>query len=159
MTANRMVPVLSAGTTGLVVWINRALEFLWLAAVVLVPLAFIDRNYAVSEAVIAYVEVPKIAILRTIAGLVAILWLLEWAIRERPALGRAFAWFPFKFRASSLWFGLGTWLRGHPDRWLLLAVWLFLGSTLLTTILSGSFRTSLWGEIPGQDGYAAYTVA
>ena len=33
MTANRMAPLLSAGTTALVVWINRALEFLWLATV------------------------------------------------------------------------------------------------------------------------------
>ena len=143
----------------LVTWINRTLEFLWLSAAVLVPIAFIDRNYAVSEAVIAYVEVPKIALLRTVAGLMAMLWLLEWAILSSSSSRSFSAWSPSKFLGLSPWSGLGNWLKGHPNRWLLLAVWLFLGSTLVTTIFSGSFRTSLWGEIPGQDGYAAYTVA
>ena len=59
MTAGSVTSPPSAGVALLLVWINRALECLWLAAVILVPLAFIDRNYAVSEAVIAYVEVPK----------------------------------------------------------------------------------------------------
>mgnify|MGYP001266614912 CR=1 FL=1 len=67
-------------THALLRWINRGLEALWLLLVVLVPLAFIDRDYAVSEAVIAYVEVPKIALLRTIAGLMAILCLVQWAV-------------------------------------------------------------------------------
>jgi tetratricopeptide (TPR) repeat protein len=158
MTTLRKTAGSSAGNTLLLAWINRALECLWLVAAVLIPIAFIDRNYAVSEAVIAYVEVPKIAILRTVAGLMSILWLLEWGIKERPVPARSFAWIPSKIWASSLWFGVSAWLKGHPHRWLLLSVWVFLGSTLLTTALSGSFQTSLWGEIPGQDGYAAYTV-
>ena len=156
--AVRVTSTSCVSTSMLLAWINRALEFLWLAAVVLVPLAFLDREYVVSEAVIAYVEVPKVAILRTVAGLVAVLWLIEWATRGTLIPGQTFAWHLPRIRASSLWSGLANWLRGRPDRWLLLAVWLFLASTLLTTALSGSFQTSLWGEIPGQDGYAAYTV-
>ena len=35
----------------------------------------------------------------------------------------------------------------------------YLGTTLLSTILSGSFSVCLWREVPGQDGYAAYTIA
>ena len=54
-------------------WINSGIEILWLLAVLLVPLAFLDRQYAISEAVIAYVEVPKIALLRTLSGLIGIL--------------------------------------------------------------------------------------
>ena len=49
-------------------------------------------------------------------------------------------------------------IRGHPHRWLFLAVGFYLGTTLLSTALSGSIQVSLWGEIPGQDGYSAYTV-
>ena len=37
-------------------------------------------------------------------------------------------------------------------------VWFFMGSTILSTALSGAFSVSLWGEVPGQDGYAAYTM-
>ena len=77
MMAVRVTSTFSVSTSMLLAWINRALEFLWLAAIILIPLAFIDRNHAVSEAVIAYVEVPKVAILRTVAGLMAILWPVE----------------------------------------------------------------------------------
>ena len=35
----------------------------------------------------------------------------------------------------------------------------YVGTTFLSTALSGSFHVSLWGEISGQDGYPAYTVA
>ena len=35
----------------------------------------------------------------------------------------------------------------------------YLGTTLLSTAVSGSLSVSLWGEVPGQDGYPAYTVA
>ena len=50
-------------------------------------------------------------------------------------------------------------MRGHPHRWLLLAVGFYMATTLISTALSGAFQTSLWGEVPRQDGYAAYTVA
>ena len=40
----------------------------------------------------------------------------------------------------------------------ILAVWFFLGTTLLSTALSGALSVSVWGEVPGQDGYPAYTI-
>ncbi|MCH7622055.1 MAG: O-antigen ligase family protein [Chloroflexi bacterium] len=149
----------SRTTATLVLWIGRGLEGLWLLLVFLVPLTFIDRDYAVSEAVISYLEVPKIALLRTLAGLMTTLWIIEWAIQ-----GQLPDWSKFKGRwtVSRLSGGrteLSRWLRDRPTRWLVFAVWLFLGTTFLSTVLSGSFKTSVWGEIPGQDGYAAYTVA
>ena len=64
-------------------WINRAIEFLWLVAALL-PLAFFGQDYAQSEAVIAYVEVPKVAVLRTLAGLMAALWLIDWGLHSSP---------------------------------------------------------------------------
>ena len=62
------------------IWLNRAMEFLWLLTVFLVPLAFFDRDYAKSETIIAYVEVPKVALLRTLVGMMAVLWLVDWGL-------------------------------------------------------------------------------
>ena len=59
------------------IWLNRAIEFLWLLVVLLVPLAFFDHDYAKSETIISYVEVPKVALLRTLVGLMAALWLID----------------------------------------------------------------------------------
>ena len=146
--------VFSDGTTAtLTRVINRSLEALWLLAAFLIPLAFLDQNYAISEAAIGYVEVPKVALLRTLAGLIAMLWLIEWGLntqRVRPALGLNPIFGLPRIRA---------WLGERPTRWVLLAAWFFLGTTLLSTVLSGSRGVSLWGEIPGQDGYPAYTIA
>lgn len=50
-------------------------------------------------------------------------------------------------------------MRGHPHRWLFVAVGFYLGTTVHSTALSGLSSISLWGEVPGQDGYPAYTVA
>ena len=150
---------LSVSTTAkLSLWINRGLESLWLLAVFLIPLAFLNQDYAISEASIGYVEVPKIALLRTLVALMAVLWLIEWGIRGRSPfegpLGGQSSW----FRPREWFTRLRDWLREQPTRWLLLAVWFFLCTTLLSTVLSGSFNVSLWGEVPGQDGYPAYTV-
>ena len=139
---------------------NRALESLWLLAVLLVPLAFFDRDFARSEAVISYVEVPKIALLRTLAGLMAVLWLIEWGIEGRlPSISS------FRSRTNSSWLRpkelaakLSAWARIRPERWLILGVWFYLGTTLLGTVLSAQFGVSMWGEVPGQDGYPAYTI-
>ncbi|MDP6130273.1 MAG: tetratricopeptide repeat protein, partial [Dehalococcoidia bacterium] len=153
---NQLAP--SGANVNLSLWVNRGLEALWLLTVFLVPLAFLDRDYARSEALIAYAEVPKIALLRTLTGLMAVLWLVEWVAQGRV---------PFSSLISGGWSGvrpslwpaaLSKWLRESPTRWLLLAVGVYLGTTLLSTVLSSSVNTSIWGEIPGQDGYSAYNV-
>ena len=129
----------------------------------MVPLMFLSQDYALSEAQIAYVEIPKVALLRTLAGLIALIWAVEWAITSRafqsfsPSISiQAFARKP---RPTKVVLALRDWLKVHPTRWLLLAAGLFFGSTFLSTVLSGSFTTSMWGEIPGQDGYSAYSIA
>jgi len=135
------------------------MESLWLLAIVFVPLAYFDRDYAISEAVIAYVEVPKIALLRSLAGLMAVFWLIDWGIHGgRSPLGYFFKGAGKQTRPGIWLADLKAWLGKRPTRWLILAVWFYLGSTLLGTILSASFSVSLWGEIPGQDGYPAYTI-
>ena len=143
----------------LVLWINRGLEFLWLLAVVLVPLAFLDRDYVLSQSSFYYLQVPKIALLRTLVGMIAILWLIEGALRG--------SWFPFAsffkgegslLRPTAWLVGMIAWLRGQPTRWMTFAVVLYLGTTLLSTVLSPSFSRSMWGATPGQDGFPAYTI-
>lgn len=135
------------------------MEGLWLLTVVLVPLAFLDRNFIYSEAVIAYLEVPKIALLRTLVGLMTILWIIEWGVSggrfpNAIVFGNRETWFkPLTYLAR-----LRVWLSEQPTRWVTLAVWFFAITTLLSTVLSASFRVSLWGEVPGQDGLSAYTL-
>ena len=144
-------------------WISRGLEGLWLLAGFLVPLIFLGQDYAISEARIAYVEVPKVALLRTLAGLIALIWVIEWAIKSRAfqdfSPSNSIQTLAEKLRPSKAVLAPKDWLKVHPTRWLPLAAGFFFGFTLLSTVLSGSFTTSMWGEIPGQDGYSAYTMA
>ena len=149
---------LSDSTASTYRWINRALESLWLLTAILVPLAFLDREFIVSEAIVAYVEVPKIALLRTLVALMAVLWLIEWGIQGRLSFGSFFQGRDSGFLSTYWLRKLRDWLRERPIRWLFLAVWFFLGTTLVSTVLSGSFNVSMWGEVPGQDGYPAYTI-
>jgi len=159
LSTARLAPVSDVTGESLVLWINRALELLWLLAVFLVPLAVVRPGDMVSSTLIAYVEVPKIALLRTLVSLMAILWLVEWGVSNRFAFGTTFTALRSRRWPGPLLVGLLDWLRQQPARWLILAVGLFAGSTILSTILSTSFDVSMWGEIPGEDGYAAYTMA
>jgi tetratricopeptide (TPR) repeat protein len=134
------------------------MELLWLLVVVLVPIIFLDRQYSISEAIIAYVEVPKVAMLRTLAGLIAILWLVEWGITVSTGPPETVAQRVRRFQPSQSIPVLSGWLRGQPAHWLMLSVWFYLGTTLLGTLFSASFSVSLWGEVPGQDGYSAYSI-
>ena len=56
-------------------WLNWGIECLWLLAAFLVPIDFFSQESTQSEAAIAYVEVPKAALLQPLAGLMAALWL------------------------------------------------------------------------------------
>ena len=139
-------------------WISHVLEFLWLFTLVAVPLAFVDRETFLSESELAYVEVPKTVLLRTMVALMAVLWLVEWALerwfqREYPIAGQM----PYLHFEDWLK-NLADWLKRNPTRWVILAVVLYLVSTLLSTALSESFRVSMWGLVPGQDTYPAYTI-
>jgi O-antigen ligase len=53
---------------------------------------------------------------------------------------------------------LRGWLSEQPTRWVVLAVWFFGVTTLLSTVFSASLPVSLWGEVPGQDGLSAFTL-
>ena len=139
-------------------WINRSLECLWLLTVILVPLAFVKQGDLISAAAIGYLEVPKVAVLRSLVGLMAIVWLLEWGIAARHSVGSPFGLGALRSSATTRLAGLGAWFSAQPTRWLILAVAVYLATTLLSTILSVSFSVSMWGEVPGEDGYATYSI-
>ncbi|MQF66935.1 tetratricopeptide repeat protein [SAR202 cluster bacterium AD-802-F09_MRT_200m] len=145
--------------TKLDLWVIRAMEILWIMSVFLVPLVFLGREFVISEAVIGYVELPKITLLRILTGLLSILWLMEWGCSGNCSSVTALSISNLVAQARNKFSDAVSWRKGHPGRWLILAVWFFLGSTLLSTICSGSFYVSLWGEVPGQDGYPFYTIA
>jgi tetratricopeptide (TPR) repeat protein/O-antigen ligase len=124
----------------------------------LVPLAFFGRNFGEWSSVIGSFESPKITLLRTLVGLMTALWLLEWAIQARPTPDFTKIWQSTWLRPKGWPGGLSHGLAGQPMRWLTLAVLIYVGSTLLSTFLSASFNVSMWGDVPGQDSYSAYTV-
>ena len=142
----------------LVIWTNRGLEALWLLTIVLVPLVFVPRGYVLSEATIDFLELPKVALLRTLAALMAILWLIEWGSQRRPSTEHLIGGARPGFRLDAWLSGMGGWLRCRPTRWIYLAVWAYLGTAIVSTVLSASFEVSMWGEVPGQDGSATYTT-
>ena len=149
---------LPSSYTSYMLGIDRALEATWLLIVVLVPLAALGRTYGEWSSVVGSFELPKIALLRSLVGLMAALSLAKWAIEANFTVG------PPSVDSGSwlrpyLWPSLiYKWSRVEPFRWLFLAAGLFLVSVLLSTALSGALSTSLWGDIPGQDSYSAYTV-
>lgn len=157
MTTNKAATFHDVPVPNLTSWINRGLEFLWLLTIIVVPLAFVDRESILSESELAYVDVPKIVALRALIGLMAILWLIEWALQRRNRMGYPFTGWRMHWRPI----GLGTltgWLGKNPARCLTLAVVLYLINVLLSTLFSETFSVSMWGVVPGQDTYPAYTI-
>lgn len=134
------------------------MEGLWLLTIVLVPLVFLDRNFIHSEAAIAYLEVPKIALLRTLVGLMAVLWLIQWGINGRLQIANGLNIGETRFNPLAYLSRLYLWLSSKPTRLVILSVWFFATTTLLSTLFSASVSVSLWGEVPGQDGLSAYTL-
>ena len=85
----------------------------------------------------------------------ALLWVVEWALRPRPAAvtaSRADA-------ATRRWTRLRERTSAQPSRWILVTATLFLTANTLSTLLSPAFSVSLWGNNPGRDGFGLYNTA
>ena len=78
----------------LATYLERSQEFLWLLTAALVPLIFVPTDWMLSEAVNAYVEVPKTTALRALVGLMTILWVVEWAVKGGLTRGYSMAHYP-----------------------------------------------------------------
>ena len=137
------------------------MEALWLATAGLVPILFAPPDFMV------FFDVPKVALLRTLTGLMALLWAVEWAFKPRPPVtagtegasvtdatsvdGPGNSSPPF----ARVW----AWTRDEPVRWAIVAAALFLAANGISTVLSPAFLVSLWGSNPGRDGYGLYNTA
>ena len=115
----------------------------------LVPLIFTPTDEVLSEAVNAYVEVPKTAALRTLVGLMTILCILEWVLKG--GLNRHYSIANYSRR-------LIDWIQEQPARWVVIAATAYIVVALISTLLSVNFFISVWGEVSGQFGYSAYTL-
>ena len=140
---------IAARQPALTVYVERGIEFLWLLTAALIPLIFVPKEFMLSEAVNAYVEVPKTTALRTLVGIMTILWIFEWVLKG--GLGRQYSIAGYLTR-------LKNWLVEQPGRWIVVAASIYVIVAIISTILSTSFYISVWGEVSGQFGYSAYTI-
>ena len=138
-----------ATTTKLAGYVGRSLEVLWLLTLVMVPLIFVPTDFILSEAVNAYVEVPKTVALRTLVGIIAILWIVEWVLYG--GLNRRYTLARYLSR-------LKHWVAEEPTRWVVVAATAYVVVAVVTTFLSVAVWKSLWGEVSGQFGYSGYTT-
>ena len=132
-----------------VLYLERSLEALWLFTAALVPLLFVPTDFMLSEAVNAYVEVPKTTALRALAGIMTILWIVEWVL-----MGGLYR----RYRLAGYLSRLSAWLTKQPSRWVVVAATVYVIVTIISTALSQNFFISMWGEVSGQYGYSAYTT-
>jgi O-antigen ligase len=138
-------------------WIRWGLEVLWLLAVVFVPLVYFGRGFGEWSSTLGSFELPKIALLRTAVGLASALWLAEWAIRINFSPAGSLPWTNLSAGPVPLAKRFSLWLAAQPARLITVAVVLFSFSLILSTVFSASLSMSLWGDLPGQDSYGAYT--
>ena len=110
-----------------------------IVAVVLVPLILVSP-----DTMSLWVQVPKVVLLRTVAGFLLVLGIVHIGSSHQPLdLGAV--------RAG---------LRAYPAKWLMLGAFAVGATTVLSTLTSIAPRVSAWGQIPAADGYSLYnTVA
>lgn len=130
------------------VGIHRGMEALWLVAAIVVPLAIAPTDWMQF-----YAQLPKVASLRIIAGLISILWLVEWLLTD----GRI--WGDHLRPRWQGWAAFRTWIADRPTRLIILATSAFMAWYLISTALSASFWISVRGGSTVVDGFNLYTMA
>jgi O-antigen ligase len=124
--------------------LDSVIEALWLVSVILVPLTFGPPES------FSFFDVPKVALMRLLAALIAGAWAIDVAI------GVSTVGFP----AFAGWLGrLTAWLRAYPPRLTLVAAGLLLAVTALSVALSPVRTIGLWGFEVGRDGQSLLTTA
>ena len=99
------------------------METLWLLTVALVPVLFAPQDFMM------FFDVPKIAILRILTGLMALLWIAEWALKSRAEMQGM-------FNPRALAGSFNAWLSRGSANWVILAATLFLVIYILSTLLN-----------------------
>ena len=127
--------------------LNRAMEAVWLLALFLVPLVLATPEYMVSA-----FEVPKVALTRSLAGVLLAIWLVKEALYRCDVP----AWLPMP---EAWWPALRGWVRARPARLVTVAATGFLAANFLSALASYSLRVSFWGRVPGTDNFSFYNTA
>ena len=122
--------------------LGRAIEATWLITVVSVPL------FAVSpETMLGFIEVPKVALLRGLAAVLAMFWLVEWMVRPSRLP-----------RSLPRWESLQAWLLADRTHWIVVGLGAYVALNIASTVSSVSPEVSIWGKRPGGDGYGLYNI-
>ena len=128
--------------------ITFSLEALWLLAVIGIPLVAMPYTSIMAESSISHVEVPKVVLLRILVALMVVTTLYKIILTKDSK----------KFRLNLTIKTFCVFVKQKHYSWAFIAI-VFLGiSTLIATLFSTSFQTSLWGAIPKQDGHALVNV-
>ena len=120
------------------------IEALWLLTIVSVPLVFGPPGW------LAFFEVPKIALMRTLVALILAAWTLDVALRVAArGLPAALGW---RGRAAG-------WLNAYPPRWTLVAAAATALVAAASTLASPVPLTALWGFEQGGEGRSLLSIA
>jgi O-antigen ligase/Flp pilus assembly protein TadD len=127
--------------------VAAAIEGIWLAAVLLIPLAFGPPDW------FAQFDAPKVAITRLLAATLGVLWLVDGAHAVATA-----------GRPSQQWWkrlvpGVGLWLSANPLRYVAIGAVALLVVVALSAAASPLARGAWRGFEVGQDGYSVLGVA
>ena len=143
--ASRAEPT-TVGTLAFLV--KYSIEVLWLVTAALIPLIFVPTDNMLSEAVNAYVEVPKTTALRALVGMMTILWIFEWLLNG--GLYRQYTIARYSSRTAN-------WLKEQPSRWIVVAATAYVVVTIISAALSVPLLqhrslVSIWGRSQGSTG-------
>ena len=105
--------------------LEKLVELLCLLAIVSVAFIFLPPKEILSEAVNAYVEVPKTTILRFIVGLISMIWILELTLKGY--LRRI-------VEPRQLYASLKQWLSVRSTRWVVLCAVFYIAVNFITTL-------------------------
>ncbi|MCH7744592.1 MAG: O-antigen ligase family protein [Chloroflexi bacterium] len=125
-------------------WMPRSMEALWLLAAGLVPVLF------ATESAMVFVDVPKVAALRSLVAIMAMLWVVEWALQTYSSR---------EHFEGTVWARFRAWTKEEPSRWVMVAATAFFIANVFSMLLSPVLSVSLWGNNPGRDGYGLYNMA
>jgi hypothetical protein len=126
-------------------WEIRLMEMLWLLAVFLVAIVFLPP-----DSVISPFRIVKVTILRMLVGGISVVWLIYLCRLSIASPGHELRSLPFRVLCQ---------IRSSHGKYVYLALGFYGSSIILATVSSWMVFVSLWGKIPGDEGYSLYSLA
>ena len=136
-----------------------AIEFCWLAMIVLVPIVFLnipDHPLELPKSV----DLPKIFLFRSLVFMMLVLWLLKYLlVPHSVSLLDQIRAILSLIKSKNMIHRTGQYFSGDPFRLIILLAVLYFLAVTLSTIFSHSLRLSLWGYVPSADNYSFYNLS